>query len=131
MSYMRHSRKYGIIARRLIKTLEEFGDIAASEVRIAYLSCDKEKTKDGKTVYGQCVKVNPLYSWCCRYDFFIIIYEPNIVMFTDDQIETLIRHELHHVGVDFDGNEIRYYIVPHDVEEFRDIIRDKGLDWSD
>ena len=41
----------------------------------------------------------------------------------------LIRHELHHVGIDFEGNENKYYIVPHDVEEFWEIINDNGLRW--
>ena len=58
-------------------------------------------------------------------------YEPNVEDFTDKQLETLIRHELHHIGIDFSGNEIRYYIVPHDVEEFWDIINECGIDWSE
>ena len=128
---MEHSRKYGIIGRRLIKSLEEFADIAASDVKIAYLSSDELKKKNRKIVFGQCYKVNPNYTWCCKYDFFIVIYEPNVERFSDDQIETLIRHELHHVGVDFEGNETQFYLVPHDVEEFWSIINDKGLDWSD
>ncbi len=128
---MKHERKYRLIGQKLIKTLEEFGDIAASGVKIAYLSSDEAKKQNRRIVFGQCYKVNKNYSWCCKYDFFIVIYEPNIELFNDDQIETLIRHELHHVGVDFDGNETKYYIVPHDVEEFWEIINDKGLDWGD
>ncbi len=130
VSKMKHNRKYLNIAKRLIRTLPEFGDIAASEVRIAYLSSWEEKKKEQKVIFAECTKVNKNYRWCCPYDFFITVYEPNVEDFTNKQLETLIRHELHHVGIDFSGNEIRYYIVPHDVEEFRDIINECGIDWS-
>ena len=128
---MRHCRKYGNIARRLIRTLPELEDIKESDVRIAYLSSQEEKIKNHKIVFGECHKVAKTYDWCCPYDFFIVLYEPNIAEFTPDQIETLIRHELHHVGIEYTDAGLSYYVVPHDVEEFWDIINDKGLDWSD
>ena len=128
---MRHNRTYGAIARRLIRTFPEFRDLEDSEVRIAYLSSHEEKQKAGKTVFGECFKVDRKYSWCCPYDFFIVIYEPNVMDFDEHQIETLIRHELHHVGIEYADSGIRFYIVPHDVEEFWQIIRDEGLNWSD
>lgn len=128
---MQHNRKYGTIARRLIRTLPEFEEIRESDVRIAYLSSDKEKKRRNKIILGECHKVDEKYAWCCHYDFFIVIYEPNIIDFTDRQIETLIRHELHHVGISFQGQEISYYIEPHDIEEFWEIINDCGLDWSE
>ncbi len=61
-------------------------------------------------------------------DFFIVVYEPNIEYFTDRQIEILLRHELHHVGIDFDGNENKYYIVPHDVV-YLDVLDDGNDLW--
>jgi len=128
---MRHERRYGRIARRLIRTLPEFADIKESDVRIAYLSSQKEKISNRKIVFGECCKVEEKYAWTCPYDFFIVIYEPNIVDFDDHQLETLIRHELHHVGIEYTDNGLKYYIVPHDVEEFWEIIRECGLDWSD
>ena len=128
---MEHSRKYRLIAKRLIRTLPEFKDIADMDVKIAYLSSDKDKKKNHKIVFAECCKVDEKYRWCCQYDFFIVVYEPNVAEFTDKQLEILMRHELHHVGIDYGGEEISYYIVPHDVEEFWEIINEHGLRWSD
>lgn len=126
---MQHSKKYRLIGNRLIRTLSEFKDIRDVDVKIAYLSSDEEKKKNRRIVFADCNLVSNRYKWCCKYDFFIVVYEPNIEYFTEQQIETLIRHELHHVGIDFEGNENKYYIVPHDVEEFWEIINDNGLRW--
>lgn len=128
---MWHNKKYGMIARRLIRTLPEFLDIAESDVRIAYLSSAKEKKKNHRIIFAECNKVDEKYAWCCKYDFFIVVYEPNVTDFSEEQIEILIRHELHHVGIDYGGEEISYYVVPHDVEEFWEIINEYGLKWSD
>lgn len=126
---MEHSRKYRLVGEKLIRTLEEFECIKNSDVKIAYLSSEQEKKKGMQVVYADCNLVQKKYKWCCKYDFFIVVYEPNVSYFNDEQITTLIRHELHHVGIDYGGKEISYYVVPHDVEEFWDIINDKGLRW--
>lgn len=127
---MKHCKKYRLIGQKLIRTLPEFGDIAASGVKIAYIESYEEKKKNGKIIYADCAKVNERYRWCCKYDFFITVYEPNVMDFTEEQLEILIRHELHHVGVNFDGSYISYYLAPHDVEEFWDIINEHGLEWD-
>ena len=129
---MKHNKQYRMIGTKLIRTLPEFEDIRNSGVKIAYLSSDEPKKKDRRAVFAECCKVDEKYKWCCPYDFFIVVYEPNIYLFTGEQIIILIRHELHHVGVDYaGGDQIKFYIVPHDVEEFWDIINDHGLKWSD
>ncbi len=130
---MEHSREYRLIGERLIRTLPEFETVKETKPKIAYLVSDEERKKNKKVVFADCNLVSERYKWCCKYDFFIVIYEPNVDswQFSDKQKETLIRHELHHVGVDFEGNETRFYIVPHDVEEFWDIINDCGLRWCE
>ncbi|MBR0085657.1 MAG: hypothetical protein IJL97_03810 [Lachnospiraceae bacterium] len=128
---MEKSKEYKERAERLIRELPEFKDLKDSDVRIEYLISQREKRKDRKIIYGECHKVSQLYSWCCPYDFFIVIYEPNVAGFTNEQIDTLLRHELHHIGIDYSDLGMSYYIVPHDVEEFWEIINDCGLDWSD
>lgn len=128
---MRHERKYRTIAKRLIRQRpDEFEDILSSDVRIAYLSSAQEKKKNHRIIYGECHRVSSEYRWCCPYDFFIVIYEPNVADFSDEQIEILIRHELHHIGVKYADTGLKYYIVPHDVEEFWEIIDEYGLRWS-
>lgn len=128
---MTQSEIYKEIGERLIDTLEEFTYIAESDVKIAYLSSEKEKKTAHKRVLGECIKVEANYKWICPYDFMIVIYEPNIAGFNDYQIETLIRHELHHIGIEYADTGLRYYIVLHDIEEFWNIINECGLDWSD
>ena len=128
---MRQNKEYEKIGTHLIETLPEFSDLAESDVLIAYLSSDKEKKTAHKRVLGECHKVEDKYKWICPYDFMVIVYEPNIVGFTEDQTETLIRHELHHIGIEYADTGLKYYIEPHDIEEFYEIINDKGLDWSD
>lgn len=125
---MYQNEQYAEIGQRLIRTLPEFEDI--QDATIAYLSSEKQKKSRGKVILGECVKVTPNYQWCCPYDFMIIIYDQNIAGFNDKQLETLIRHELHHVGVEMTNTGYRYFIVPHDIEEFYEILKDCGHDWS-
>ena len=128
---MVQNKDYENIGTRLIETLDEFADIKESDCLIAYLSSEKEKKTAHKRILGECHKVEDKYKWICPYDFMIIVYEPNITGFTDDQVETLIRHELHHIGIEYSDTGLKYYIEPHDIEEFYEIINDKGLDWGD
>lgn len=128
---MEHSRKYRLIAQRLLKTLPEFEELRTVKPRIAYLMSMAEKKKNKKIVCAECFLVEDKYSWCCPYDFFIVVYEPNVIGFTKEQLEILMRHELHHVGVAYKDKGIDFYIVPHDIEEFWAIIQEHGLNWSD
>ena len=128
---MEHNKRYRMIANKLLRTLPEFEDLKNSDVKIAYLSSDEPKKKDRRLIFAECCRVDDKYKWCCNYDFFIVVYEPNISWFTEEQINILIRHELHHVGIDYSGSEVKYYIVPHDVEEFWEIINEHGLKWSE
>lgn len=100
--------------------------------RIAYLSSQEEKKegKGTKIVFGDCKTVPDNMQWTCPYDILITIYEPNICYFTQEQKEILLWHELKHIGVNQDGTEADYYIIPHDYEEFKEIIDLYGLDWA-
>ena len=128
---MKHCRKYGDIGRRLIRTLPEFEELRDADAKIAYLSSQREKSKNHKIIFAECCKVEEKYEWCCKYDFFIVVYEPNVANFSEHQLETLIRHELHHIGIEYTDTGLKFYVAPHDVEEFWQIIREEGLDWSE
>lgn len=117
------------------KKYEEIGNAIIAElfpslanVRIAWLSSDKAKQTNGKIVFGECSKVTEKYDWCCPYDFTITIYEPNVNDFTEEKIKILLEHELMHIG--YDPENERMWCVPHDAEEFIEIIRKYGIDWS-
>ena len=117
------------IAERLIATEPLLAHLRGSSVLIGYLVSDKERTSRGRTVYGECEKVPDKYRWAVPYDFTVTVYWPNASRFDDRRMEALLIHELLHIGIEVDGNEERYSIVPHDVEDFRAIIDRYGLDW--
>ena len=54
---MKHNLKYRLIGQKLIRSLPEFVDLLDSDVRIAYLSSQKEKKKNHKIVFAECHKV--------------------------------------------------------------------------
>ena len=124
------SEEYAHIGNELILTEDVLSDIRDSQVSIMYLGSEYEKTSRGRTIYGQCEKVPEKYKWAVPCDFTITIFEPNVEHFTEEQMRILILHELMHVGIEEDGNEEKYYIRPHDVEDFEEILERYGMDWS-
>lgn len=122
---------YEKIARDLIQTEDSLAYLRVTPVSCVILSSTQEKKRSGKVVYGECQKIDDRYKWYMPYDFQIVIYDANIMHFTDKQLRILIMHELKHIGINQDGIEPKYFVVPHDVEDFRDIIDRYGLDWSE
>lgn len=122
---------YAEIATNLINTEPSLRSIFDSSAKIVFLSSDSAKTNKGKLVFGQCEKVADKYKWGISADFMVTVFEPNVQKFTDDQIRTLLHHELLHVGIDkkADGSE-SYSIVDHDIEDFKLILDKYGTDWS-
>lgn len=94
--------------------------------KVAWLSSDKKKMDNGKVVFADCRKVADAYDWCCNYDFIITVYEPNAAALDEEQIKILLEHEIMHIGFD----EGKCSIIPHDTDEFTEIIRKYGIDWS-
>ena len=118
---------YNAMSEEIIR--EKRPDVLACGFSVGFISCDKPKTLNKvKKVLGECKKVQPLEKLFCPFDFLIIIYEPNCEGLTEDQMKILLWHELEHIGIDEDGEG---FIVPHDVEEFDDIIKAHGLHWAD
>ena len=124
------NRKLRRTADKLIKERPDLEYLRNSGVRFTVLSSDQEKQKDRKLVLGECEKVPDKYKWKIPYDFLIYIYEPNCVDLSDKQREILLVHELRHIGIDLEGKEPRYFVYPHDVEEFWSIIDEFGLKWQ-
>ena len=56
---------------------------------------------------------------------FIITFYADSAGIGEEYLKILMRHELMHIG--YDGE--KRYIVPHDCEDFKAIIRDYGVDW--
>lgn len=123
------SIEYKDMADMIIWEEEKLRWIKTMGVRISYVSCTKEKTNNGKLVLGECIKVEELQQVYCPYDFIIVIYEPNIIGMDLNQIRILLHHELLHIGYEDTKTGVKYKVVPHDIEEFREIIDKYGLDW--
>lgn len=116
------------LANKVIKQHKElFSWIREQRVSIGFCYSDQEKMKGGRLTYAECVKVPALYKTWLRYDFIIVFYEPNTMMMDENQLEILMQHELMHIGINGDG---KLMIMPHDIEDFRLIIDDYGLDWA-
>ncbi len=96
-------------------------------IKVGYCYSAIEKKKGNKLVYGECVKVpEPYHAWI-NYDFIIVFYETFTALMTEEQLDILMEHELRHIGISESGT---LQIMPHDIEDFRAIIDDYGLDWS-
>lgn len=121
---------YARIGAELIQAEKSLNWIRETEVSIGFMSSNKAKVSNGKTVFGQCERVPDRYKAFITYDFLITVYEPNVIDFTNQQIRILLHHELLHCGVNMNA-EPTYKVVPHDVEEFNEIIDRYGLDWSE
>ena len=130
------SEEFAKIGADLIQKEETLVDLRDSQVQIIYLASKHKKISGGCRVFGQCEKIADKYKWGIPCDFTITVFMPNVAeyQFTEEQIRALIHHELLHVGVEQEetliGTNERYFIRPHDLEDFRPILQKYGVDWN-
>lgn len=115
------------LASSVIEKHQELKTLSDSNCRIAYQYSDKTKTSNGKTVYADTTKVSDKVKSIANVDFIITFYKPSCVGLNEEKKEILMLHELRHVGYDPATGKCR--IVPHDVEDFEEIIKDYGMKW--
>ena len=96
-----------------------------ADVRIAYMRSDKAKKTGSKVVFADCEKLSDKLCALTGIDFVITFYADSEEL-TMVGHRILMEHELKHVGWDGEHKSI----IPHDVDEFRDIIEKYGLDWQ-
>ena len=120
------SSKLEEIAKKVIDDHVNLVHLESPDCRILYQYCTQQKMKKDKIVYADCEKIKEKLKAFLPYDFIITFYEPNTMMLSQEYLEKLMYHELLHVGFEGAG---KYYIVPHDIEDFRDVIDKWGLDW--
>ena len=94
------SEEYTNLGYKVIRRFKEFADLKEFGVQIAFLSSEEEKHSKGRNVCAECMMM------------------------------ILMRHELKHIGVNTNGEEPTFEIVPHDVEDFRSILKTYGIDWN-
>lgn len=122
------NEKYAKIGSDLIRGEDALIDIKNSQATIVYLSSDCPKTEKGRMVYGVCEKIADKYKWGIPADFTITLFEPNIQGKSDEAIRRIIFHELLHVGID--AGE-KYFVRPHDFEDFKILIDRWGTDYAE
>lgn len=119
--------KLKALAATVMEKRKDLKKLAVPECRIAYLRSDKKKTSHGRMVFADTEKLTDKVKALTPFDFIITFYDPACAALNDEQMEVLMIHELKHVGYE-PGKP--FFIIPHDVEDFRDVINDFGLDWS-
>ena len=118
------------LGEEVIEKFDEFMQLRQENggPNIIYQYSDREKKANGKIIFADTMKVSEKVRPASGYtDFIITFYRPSTDPMTDAQREILMRHELKHVG--WDSLERRSWIVPHDIEDFADIINDYGTSW--
>jgi hypothetical protein len=115
------------LGEKITARFPEFDIIPAFDIKVGYAVSGKRKIKDGRLIYAECCKVKIPYNAWLPYDFVIVFYEPNVALMTDNQQKILMRHELKHIGIGDRG----LCLVPHDIEDFDNILREYGLTWNE
>lgn len=127
----RQSERYARIARELIESEPSLARIRDGHATICYLESPAAKRSGGRPRLGECERVPDRWRWAVPADFCVTVFEPNVEGLSDDQLRVLLHHELLHVGIEGDGEGgERYSIVPHDLEDFREIVDAHGADWA-
>lgn len=99
-------------------------------VKIGFQWADSNKIKNDRVIYGDCERVKPKLKQFIDYDFVITFYADANYL-SEQKQEVLMYHELRHIGIQEKVNgDLNFYIVPHDVEDFIDIINDYGIGWE-
>lgn len=114
------------LAAKVIFKKEDLKRLDTPDCRIAYLHSDKEKKNRGKTVYADTEKVSEKLKTVACFDFVVTFYRPSCSLLSEEKMEILMHHELKHIGFEPDG---RCHIIPHDIEDFTDIVEDHGMNW--
>lgn len=121
------SKELRQLGRQVLRDRPDLAWIREAKIRIGYAMSSKDKKKDDRIIFAECYKVKPLWQAFIPYDFVIVFYEPNVMMMDPDQREILMYHELLHIGMEDSGH---LKIRPHDIEDFRIILDDYGMDWN-
>jgi hypothetical protein len=113
------------LGTKIINRFAEFGFINEWNIKIGYV-ISQERKSGKKIVYADCRKAQEVYRAYLPFDFIITFYECNTRMLNENQLKILMLHELKHIGM----GERGLTIIPHDIEDFSNILSKYGLDWD-
>lgn len=115
------------LADEVMREREDLEPLLYSNARICFITSTEYKKSKTKRVFADARLVKGVWTAFCPYDFIITFYDRNTSLLNNEQIKILMWHELKHCGVTEDG---RYYLIPHDIEDFSTIIDECGYDWA-
>lgn len=110
------------IAERLIEIFKP--ELEAFTIR--YVFNADNPTKDGREVTALARKITGLNAYLAGEPdgFFVLEFgRPAFEELTEAQLVAVVHHELCHFGISDTGN---LWIIPHDVEEFSEVVKIHG-----
>lgn len=120
------SKELAKLGNKIISHFSEFDFIKEYGIRIGYVISYERKNGE-KKVYADCRKLQEVYKAYLPYDFIITFYDYHTGAMSEKQKKILMKHELKHVGISMRGLKL----MPHDIEDFKDILEEFGLDWNE
>ncbi len=125
------SKEYTKLADKVIDAVGELHFIKELDIKVGYIKSYEQKIEKGKIVFAECVLVKEIYQCFVPYDFLIIFYEPNVMLLNPNQVKALMWHELKHIGINERTLQLKYRIIPHEIEDFYSIIDRLGTRWTE
>lgn len=131
------SRKLGIRDAEPSKELQQLGEAIISRfielhfineygIKVGYVISYENKCGQ-KIKYADCRKVSEVYKAYLPFDFVITFYYFNTEIMSENQKKILMLHELKHIQMGEKG----LLVKPHDIEDFKDILGQYGLEWNE
>ena len=114
------------LSDKIVNKFREFNFIKEYNIQIGYVISYEHKNGE-KTIYADCRKLTESIKAYLPYDFLITFYECNTGNMNGNQKKILMYHELKHIGIGEKGVKI----IPHDIEDFKDILAKYGLEWNE
>lgn len=122
--YRKAGQRYQDAYNYVISHYEKFRFIEEFNIRVKLLESDKERVKGIRRIWADCTKLSEKLRAASDCDFIITFYKCDVL--SEDRLRILMYHEVLHMGYTKDG---KLKINPHDVEDFREIIEEHGVDW--
>lgn len=96
------------MVKSLIETCPEFDHIKSAKIKYLFKIGSWSKV-------GECSKASGKWRHLTDFDFVVMFHKESWDVFTVEQRNALIHHELSHIGRKDNEN---WFIIPHDIEEF-------------